>query len=99
MSVLDLAGPEGAGEAARGERTVAQRQGFQHRHLAPVPGLHSNHQVPERVQPKRAAHGNPESGVGDEDAGAVGATAGQGAPGGQVKRRVGFSPRRGYLSL
>ena len=95
-------GPVGARrrrEAARGERAVARRQGVQHHHFAPVPGLHSNHQVSERVEPKRAAHGYPEPGVGKEDAGAVGAAAAEGAPGGQVGRPRGLSLRRGCLSL
>lgn len=89
MSVRDLVGSEGAGEAAGGER----EQGVQHRHLAPVPGLHLNYQGPERVEPKRAAHGNPESRVGDQDAGGVGAPAGQCAPGGPVERRGGIRSR------
>ena len=99
MSVADLAGPEGAGEAARRERAVMRRQGVQHRHLAPVPRLHSNHQVPERVEPKRVAHGSPEPEVGKEDAGAVGAATAQGPPGGKVGRPSGLSLRRGCLSL
>lgn len=96
MSVLNLLGPEITGKLVRGERALEPRD-VQHCHLALVSSLHSNHQIPQGVEPNRAALWHLEPGVDDQNARVLVTTTIKRSPGRQVELTVGHVFTQGYL--